>query len=364
MLTMVTLSSAEAAHVAVRVLESTDAPHPVDGTLSDDRWAVTISVSGDVETRRTGSPAGATVDELLGRLVHNARRLPAHPTARQLVLLHRLEEAAAETGPGPGARALRLQRALAEALGADASERVRAQLADLVGAYVTVAASTTAAELVPAAPGVAPPGPSSPGPRRTALTRSTRGRADGRRRAPVRRGVLAALLLVVAVAGSGYVLTRRDDDASGGAGRREGPNAAPTGKASAGTSSEREERASRPRIQTLAPRQVGVVTGVELKRAGDCTPGALCAVTVTARFRPATTAQAVTWRVGTARSCNGSVSWSPPVSVTAQPGWTRVYASSSVQVPRRPAVALVATTTAPARAQSPPVPVTGSSLRC
>jgi hypothetical protein len=172
------------------------------------------------------------------------------------------------------------------------------------------------------------------------------------------------VLLVVAAAGSGYVLTRSDDDASGAADRREGPNASPTGKASAGTSSKREERASRPRVETLAPRRAGIVTGVELRRTGDCSPGTLCAVTVTTRFRPVASAHAVTWRVGTVTACEGSVTWTPPVSVTAQPGWTSVYASSSVPVPRGRSVALVAVTGPPARAQSPPVPATGSSLRC
>lgn len=376
LLSVVTLSPAEAAYVAGRLLEeATDVPHPVDGALPhDDRWVVALTASGGVEATRTGPCPGAAVDELLGQLVHNARRLPAHPTTAQLVLLRRLEEAAAETAPGPDERAARLRRALVETLGADAYERLGKKLADLVGAYVHMAGSTTAQPAVPAPAraDVARPGPDSPGPRRPAPTRfsrrrpRSRGSAVGRRRAPAGRAALALLLLVVAVVGSGYVLSRRGDDASAGADRPDPAPAAPTGKASAGDSPKPADRTSsrpRPRVQTLAPRQAGVVTGVELRRSGDCAPGALCAVTVTTRFRPAPTAQAVTWRVGTATSCNGSVSWSPPVSVTAQPGWTRVYASSSVQVPR-PAVALVAMTTAPARAQSSPVPVTGSSLRC
>ena len=372
LLTMATLSPAEATFVACHLLESTDLPRPVDGALPhDDRWVVAITASGDVEATPTGPRSGAAVAELLGQLVRSARRLPAHPAAGQLVLLRRLEEAAAETGAEPGTQAGTLRRALVETLGADGSERLRAQLAHLVDAYVHVAASTATQPGVLTGAGVAQPGPGSPGPRRPAPERSSRrrprsgGPALGHRRAPARRVVLAALLLVVAVAGSGYVLTRRADDASAGS---PGPStAAPSGKASAGTPSKSAEQGSsrpRARVETLAPRRAGVVTGVELRRAGACTPGALCAVTVTTRFRPAPSAQAVTWRVGTVTSCNGRVSWSPPVSVTAQPGWTSVYASSSVPVPRGRSVALVATTTAPARAQSPPVPATGSSLRC
>lgn len=361
LLTVVTLSPAEAVHVAGRLLESTDAPYPVDtAAVHHDRWVVAVTASGDVEATPAGSRAGAPVAELLGQLVHSARRLPAHPTSGQLRLLRRLEEAAAaEPAAEPGAWPGRLQKALVEVVGADAPERMVAQLADLVRAYSHMAVSSPAPTAVPAAPGEPRSGPQPPGPRRS------RGMSRRPRRAPARRAVLAVLLLVVAVAGSGYLLTRPADDASAGADRPRA--AAPTGKADADTSSTTEGQGSaqpRPRVETLAPRSAGAITGVELQPGSGCAPGALCAVTVTARFRPAPSAQVVTWRVGTATSCKGRPSWSAPISVTAQPGWTRVYASSSVQVPRRPAVALVATTTAPARAQSSPVPVTGSSLRC
>ena len=53
-----------------------------------------------------------------------------------------------------------------------------------------------------------------------------------------------------------------------------------------------------------------------------------------------------------------------PTTVTAQAGWTTVYASSSVRVPKGRSLALIALTTTPARAQSPPVPVAGASLHC
>lgn len=365
-LTVVTLSPAEAVFVAGRVLESIDRPHPLDGTAARDaRWVAAVTASGDVEATYAGSRAGSPVTELLGQLVHNARRLPAHPTRAQLVLLRRLEEAAAEPGAEPGAWAETLRRALVENAGADAPERLGAQLADLVDAYAHMATSSSVPAVVPVAPGEArtgphPTGPPPPGPRRRAPARFAP------RRAPARRAVLAVLLLVVAVAASGYLLNRRADDASADADRPDARRAAPSGTAGADTSKpeERASSQSRPRIETLAPRRAGAVTGVDLRQVSDCAPGALCAVTVTARFRPAPSAQTVTWRVGTATSCDGSITWSPPVSVSAQPGWTRVYASSSVQVPRRPRVALVATTSAPARVQSSPVPVTGSSLRC
>ena len=356
-LTVATLNPAEASYVAARLLRSSEGP-------DDDRWAVALTAAGGVEVTRTPPGAGARPGELLAGLVHSARRLPSHAAPGQRVLLRRLEEAAAEPGPDPRARGARLDAALVEVLGADAGERLGAQLAGLVEAYAHLAAGTTA----PPAP--RPREPRPPAPRRAEpaprFAPRRRTRAGGRRRLPTGRAALVVLLLVVAAASSGYVLTRRVDEASAGS-DRDPTTGAPTGKASATPSPKAAPRKSaspRPRVETLAPRSAGAVTGVELRRAADCSAGALCAVTVTARFQPAPTAQTVTWRVGTAASCDGTVSWSAPVSVTAQPGWTRVYASSSVAMPQRRPVALVATTTAPARVQSSPVPVTGSSLRC
>jgi hypothetical protein len=177
--------------------------------------------------------------------------------------------------------------------------------------------------------------------------------------------VPVALLLVAALAGSGYVLLREPEDGSAGANGSGTTPAAPRTTPSTSSGKDAGKGAPRPRVQTLAPRQAGPVSAVELVKAGECRPGALCAVTVTARFSPASTARLVTWRVGTARSCTSDVTWSPPVTVTAQPGWTSVYASSSVAVPAGRPLAIVALTSAPARAQSAPVPVTGSlPLRC
>ena len=120
----------------------------------------------------------------------------------------------------------------------------------------------------------------------------------------------------------------------------------------------------RPDVAVLAGRSAGPVTAVDLLKDDGCAPGALCPVTVTVRLRPAATSQSIAWKVGAARLCGSGITWSPPVTVTAQPGWSTVYASSSVSLPQDRPIALVALTTSPARAQSPPVPVTGSSLRC
>lgn len=176
-----------------------------------------------------------------------------------------------------------------------------------------------------------------------------------------------ALLLAVVLVGSGFVLLRTPDDGRGGSdGQGEGAGTSPTTTAPSDSSKDAapSRSRSRPRVATLADRQAGPVTGVEVQKTGSCTPGAPCPVTVTVRFRPTSTARPVTWRVGTARLCRSGLTWGPPTTVIAQPGWTSVYASSSVAVPEGRSLALVAVTSAPARAQSPPVPVAGSSLRC
>jgi hypothetical protein len=187
----------------------------------------------------------------------------------------------------------------------------------------------------------------------------------GRRRTRTRRTTLVLLFVVAALAGGAYVVLRDPGPQGAGATDRADradrtPTAAPSDTSTAPVATPRPRRG----VPTLAGRQNGQVTGIEVQKAGSCTPGALCPVTVTVHLRPASTTQAVVWRTGAARLCQKGITWSPPISVTAQPGWTSVYASSSVAVPPGRSLALVALTTAPARAQSPPVPVSGSSPGC
>lgn len=370
LLSVVVLSPAQASLVAVQVLEATHVAGTTNGAHPPDAyfWTVALTPSGDVELARAPSGEGSHVTEILGQLSKNARQLPAHPRSEQLVLLRRLEETASDEQLEPGARAHDLAAALAEVLGPGARQRLSGQLAALVSAFAHIAPSVAA----PAA-ALAAPGGSRPRPRRAEPARSRpgrppwRGQALGHRHARNHRMVLVVLLLAVALAASGYVLLRSTDTGGGGALGRDDPPASPTTTAPSGSSGKSAEQpGSRPRpdVAALAGRAAGPITGVELQKAGSCTPGAPCPVTVTVRIRSASTTQPVAWKVGTARLCGSGITWSAPITVTAQPGWTTVYASSSVPVPEGRSLALVALTTAPARAQSPPVPVTGSSLRC
>lgn len=178
---------------------------------------------------------------------------------------------------------------------------------------------------------------------------------------------LVVLVLAAVTASSGYVVLRDPGGGIAGAlGRDDNSPAPSTPTPSAPSNKPGEQPGPGPRqdIRALAGRHAGPITGVEVQIGANCTPGALCPVTVTVHLRPAATTQPVVWKVGAARLCGRGITWSPPITVTAQAGWTTVYASSSIPVPRGRSLALVALTTTPARAQSPPVPVTGSSLRC
>ena len=369
LLSVVVLSPAQASLVAVQVLDAIHVARTTNGAHPPDayHWAVALTPSGDVEVARAPAGEGNHVTEILDQLSRNARQLPAHPRSEQLVLLRRLEETAADEQLEPGARAHELAAALVEVLGPGARQRLSGQLAALVSAFAHIAPSVAAPAAALAAPGGSRPRPHRAEPARSRPGRPPwRGQSLGHRHARNHRMVLVVLLVAVALAASGYVVLRSTDTGEGGALGRDNP-AAPTTTApsrSSGEPATQPRSRPRPDVAALAGREAGPITGVELQKAGSCTPGAPCPVTVTVRLRSASTTQPVAWRVGTARSCGSPVTWSGPVTVTAQPGWTSVYASSSVPVPEGRSPVLVALTTAPARAQSPPVPVAGSSLRC
>ncbi|WP_344154101.1 hypothetical protein [Nocardioides koreensis] len=344
---------------------------------------VTLTTCGTLDVGRPGGHPGTTADELLGQVLRNARRLPTHPKPEQLALLHRLEDAAAASSLGADVRAHMLQTAVADTLGPGAGERLTGQLGQLVEACAHLAGAARPAvpdvhrQVGPASaagpvPGGAPAASGSPLPsaRRGAPARpaSSRHSRRGRARVSRRRRALGVLIMVaVLAAGAGYAMLRGpggDVMAALGLGggtavaarnHAEHPSKQPSGHPHA-----QERRA----VPVLAARHTGAVTGVVLHRTGACRPGALCPVKVTVHLRPSATSRTVSWKIGAVRLCKRGLSWSPPTTVTARPGWTSVYATSVARAPTGRSLALVALTTAPARAQSRPVPVTGSGLHC
>lgn len=387
LLSVAVLTPAQACLVAAELLQAAHRRGgPTDGQPAPRPLGpVTVTPTGEIHVSPPPLGAGTPADEPLEQLVHNARRLPAHPRPDQLALLRRLEEAAGDPALEPGVRAHVLLAALADTLGPGARERLTRQLAALVDAFAQLAGAAAGADQpdVPRQPGPADApeaGPTEPrvrpasrAPRRATPLPHGAGRAP-RRGGSLRRprtrarrlGLVALVALAVLVAG-GYAVLRGTGtdvvDALGLGGRP----AAPETSAPAAPSTRPAEQArgrDRGAVPALAARRAGPVTGVTVRKTGSCRPGALCPVKVTVHFRPTTTSRAITWKVGAARLCKRGISWSAPTTVTARPGWTTVYASSSVRVPKGRSLALVALTTAPARAQSRPVPVVGSSLHC
>jgi hypothetical protein len=190
-----------------------------------------------------------------------------------------------------------------------------------------------------------------------------------RRRGRGWRVVLVVLVLAAVVVGGGYLLLR-GPGAGLGAFLGGGSHSAASNTTAPAQSSKHPAKQPQSHhhhsraVPALAPRHAGPVTRVTVRKTGSCKPGAHCPVKVTAHLRPTSAARSVAWKVGAARLCKHGITWAPATTVTAQAGWTTVYANSTVLVPKGKSLALVALTTTPARAQSRPIPVSGSSLHC
>ncbi|MBA8802493.1 hypothetical protein FB382_000784 [Nocardioides ginsengisegetis] len=348
LLSVVALTPAQASLVAVRLLDA-----------GSGVGAVTFTLSGDVVVDPPGVDGTTCVAELLEQLLQNARRLPSHPTQAQVVLLRRLEDAVRAPQLEPAARARELEAALADTLGPSATQRLAGEVAALVEAFVRI---------TPSAP---EPDERSASPSRPVSAAA--GRPPGRSKALIHsrtRGRRVAVLVLVAaavLAGSGYALG--GGPVPGIVGSFGGDDRVPTAPDTTApdhpsTGPDKQQPPDRAEVvASLAGRRAGAITGVVLEKTGSCSPGGLCPVTVTVHMQAASTTRPITWRVGAARLCRSGIAWSAPTTVTALAGWTTVYASSAVRIPPGHSLALVALTSAPARAQSRPVPVTGS-LHC
>ena len=376
------LTPGQALLVAVELLDAANGRETTDGErLADARLgAVVLTPSGEVEVGLSRADEGTFIAELLGQLLQNARRLPAHPKPEQLLLLHRLEDAAEDSSLDPRERARALEGTLVDTLGSGYRHRLSGQLAALVEAFSQVAPGAQAA--VTAAPrplaagtplsqrAAGAPEASRPVSRRIPPTRGSSPRPPHRSRALLRRRrrawrVALVVLVVAAVLGGGYLLLRGPGVGTLGpfgiGTHLRAPSNTPTAQPS---KQPRVHRQHSRAVPALAAPHAGPVTLVKVRKLGSCKPGARCPVRVTVHLRPAPTARTVRWKVGAARLCKRGLAWSGGTTVTARPGWTSVYARSSVRIPAGRSLALTALTTSPARAQSRPVPVTGSSLHC
>lgn len=356
LLEVAVLTPAQAAHVAIELL--TTASTIGQGRRSDVRVSSPqITADGEVHAAAvTDDEAGVGVDDVLAQLVDNARLLPArHPRGDQVALLERLDEVA-HSSHEPAARALMLREPLDDALGPEAEPRLVRELAALVTAFGHVPESI-ATPVTPIRKHAVPP-------RKAPPTPPLRRAVGGRRARPPRRRALATVLVCLAVLGAGYYALGHP-----GLGILSGHH--PTHHRPAGTAATQRHHHPQPAVKhspPVVPKLAGStapgITGVQLQRLAPCRPGSLCPVRVTVDLTPAGAAQLVGWRVGAVRECTRHVTWSPLTEVTAQAGWTRVYAGTGVLIPTGHPIALVAMTTTPARAQSPPDRLAGSAPHC
>jgi len=193
----------------------------------------------------------------------------------------------------------------------------------------------------------------------------------GRPRRWLRRGVAA--LVVAAVLAGGYVFARQPvaDLADRLLNRHEAPTTGhPSPKPSAPTSTSTPGGTTghvtpTPRaVPTLAPSSSDPVTAVTIRPIASCAAGSTCLVRATARITPAGQAREVVVQIAVVNRCTGRVRTFPAGTVTAQPGWTYVFVTTPVSLPRARSLAAVAVTTTPARAASPPLLVPASGGSC
>jgi hypothetical protein len=358
LLTIADLTPSQAMLVAIDLFQGLAAPGP-------ERVHAVLRADGavDVAAVDRGFP-GLSVPELLDEVVRSARRLRAHPQPEQLQLLRHLEEQVTATGD-PAERATALRAALAQTSGAGTVVRIRRELAALVKAFNGIAVSSAAPgvpldeEAVAPAPVARPEHPRA---------RPRAARQTSRQRARTRRMLIVLVVLALALVAGGYVFVRgpgshlldslrgRDSHPTS----RSHPAPSPTTHHQAGDTSVRHGGT----FPALAAHAAGRVRGVAVQQTGGCRPRSVCGVTVTVRLAATGASQAVGWRVGVVRRCGHQVLWSPKTTITAQPGWSRVFASSSVRIPTGRSLALVALTTTPDHAQSRPVPVAGTARHC
>jgi hypothetical protein len=105
-----------------------------------------------------------------------------------------------------------------------------------------------------------------------------------------------------------------------------------------------------------APAAAGPVTRVTVQRLqATCSGGRTCPIRVYVRLTARQTAQRVAWTFQVVDRCSGTTVTRPGTVVVAEPGWSYVYGTTFLRLPRGKALAVVAVTRSPARAASSPL---------
>jgi tRNA A-37 threonylcarbamoyl transferase component Bud32 len=376
-----TLTPVQAAYVAARLLRGVAGLHEagichgrltaanvligVDGEPWLTDWALaSLAEARGFEDTVAQDLTGAR--RLVADLARNADRPAVRHRGRFQGLMAELDRVSTAEDVGAAASAGRLERALLDAVGdATSMAGTRGEIGALVVTLVRRRSPHDAPEGTPRP---------TPVPVPETLPSGRLSEADWRR--TTRRPWLHAGIAVVvaaALAGGGYAFAKEpagnlvDRVLNRGDGHSAGPlprtDRTPT---SPGTSTRDGEDPVGPTpgpVPELGPPRAGAITGVSLRPLTACVPGSACMLRVTARIAPSTSSREVVMQVSVANRCTGAIRTAPAETVTAQPGWTSVFVTSSVRLPKAGSLAAVAVTTAPARAASPPllVPATGGS---
>jgi hypothetical protein len=117
-------------------------------------------------------------------------------------------------------------------------------------------------------------------------------------------------------------------------------------------------------VPAVAPAATGIVSHVSARPVGTCAPGHACRLAVGFRVTPSAAAQPIGWEVRIYDRCTGTFTSRPGTTLVAPAGATSMRATPTVSVPAGRALALVVTTTRPARAAAAPVLVPATTRAC
>jgi len=144
------------------------------------------------------------------------------------------------------------------------------------------------------------------------------------------------------------------------------PTPIPRATASAPPTPPGNPRRAVPSLPVLAPASAGDIAGAGVTpRPGTCSgaPGTPCVVIVRVYLHPHSQ-EAVSWTVDVIDRCTGAVKPEASSTIVAIRAYAYVFDTFPIAVPSGSAVAIVAVTTAPARAASPPLLVGPAPVNC
>jgi hypothetical protein len=361
----VTLTPAQAALLALDLVDALEARRDQGGVRVAES-SVRVTSLGRIYLADNSDLDVTTAADLVRRLAANARRAGVHHREESAILADRLAGLRGDVDD----LAARVRDAAARLLDSSADERilrVRHELAALVAAmsgHDRPARPAPPTQDVAVLPTPASVTWSSAGPTPAGRRRYAR-RAWHRRRASRLGRLVLPGLIVVVLGAVGWLggprawseLQRVWDTLFSSTPTTQAAPARPAVAPSPPTATLRP-------VQQPAPAAAGPITAVTGQRLqATCASGKVCPVRVYVRLNQQQVAQNVAWTFQIVDRCTGTAVTRAGVDVTAQAGWSYVFGTTYLQLPRGKALAVVAITSSPARASSAPllVPPRGGS---